>query len=469
MPGAAVSSRGGDAASAIFAHVSAPMTGDHYRKYMLAVLLMISASSYVDRIALGLVLQDIKLEFDLSDTQLGVLTGIAFALFYSLMGIPIARWADQGNRVTIISLTTALWSAALAACTMAGSFAQLLLIRIGVAVGEAGCIPPAHSLIADHYSRDERPRAVSIYMMGAPLSLVVGYFLAGWLNELYGWRTMFLILGLPGIGLAALARFTLREPRRARASTPRPQGLPSGDMPRDELRPGIGEVFRALWLNTTFRHLLVAFALTSFFAGGVGQWSPAFFIRTHGFETSELGMWLAIAHGGGGLAGVLWGGEIATRIAPSDEKKQLRAIGLSYCAFSVVTALIYMSPSYVLAFTFMALASFGAWLATGPLFSTIQTLVPAPMRATSIALLYLFANLIGMGLGPLATGMLSDALHPVFGSESLRYALLALCPGYLWGAWYIWRASSTVERDILKAAGAEAILPAGDAPDAIAR
>src|SRR5688572_19698438 len=153
---------------------------------MLVVLLVILASNYADRMALGLVMQDIKIELALSDVELGVLSGIAFAFFYSVMGIPIARWADRGNRVTIIALTTALWSAAVALCGLAGNFVQLLLIRIGVAVGEAGCIPPAHSLIADYFTRAERPRAVAIYMLGGSLSVVVGFFVAGWLNELYG-------------------------------------------------------------------------------------------------------------------------------------------------------------------------------------------------------------------------------------------------------------------------------------------
>src|SRR5688500_3715382 len=180
------------------------MTESRYKQYLLAVLLVVLASNYVDRLALGLLLQDIKVDLSLSDTQLGLLSGIAFALFYSVMGIPIARWADCGNRVTIITLTTALWSAAVALCGLAGSFGQLMLIRIGVAVGEAGCIPPAHSLIADYFTRAERPRAVSIYMLGASFAVVIGYFGAGWLNEFYGWRVTFMLLGLPGLVLAAL-------------------------------------------------------------------------------------------------------------------------------------------------------------------------------------------------------------------------------------------------------------------------
>src|SRR5579871_6443149 len=184
-----------------------------YRKYFLALLLVIFAFNNMERFALGVVLQDLKLDLHLTDTQLGFLSGIAFALFYSVMGIPIARWADRGNRVTIIALTTALWSVAVAACGMATTFLQLLLIRIGVGVGEAGCVPPAHSLISDYFDRAERPKAVGTYWQGTNVSLIIGYFLAGWLNQFYGWRVTFVLLGLPGLILAALAWFTMKDPR----------------------------------------------------------------------------------------------------------------------------------------------------------------------------------------------------------------------------------------------------------------
>ena len=184
-----------------------------YKRYALGVLTVIFLFNCVDRVALGIVLEDIKIDLDLTDTQLGLLSGISFALFYSVMGIPIARWADRGNRVTIISVTTFLWSVAVALCGLAGSFVQLLLIRIGVAVGEAGCNPPAFSLMADYFTRAERPRAAAIYAMGGALSFVVGFFGAGWLNELYGWRVTLMVLASPGVVLAALAWFILKEPR----------------------------------------------------------------------------------------------------------------------------------------------------------------------------------------------------------------------------------------------------------------
>jgi MFS family permease len=431
-------------------------TGDKqpYKNYLLTVLLTIYAFNSVDRLALGLLLQDIKVDLELNDTQLGFLTGIAFALFYATMGIPIARWADRGNRVTIISITTALWSLAVALCGLASSFLHLLLFRIGVAVGEAGCVPPAHSLIAENFTRAERPGAVSRYMLGGPLSAVIGYFLAGWLNEVYGWRATFLLLGLPGLLLAGLAWFTLRESRAQKINTRVVDNL-SRDTPlhsrctelsSDE--PGLKEVFVTLWSNITFRQLLFGYSIMAFFAQGVAQWQPAFFIRSHGLETGELGTWLSVITGVGGFLGLHWGGKLATRYAPHNERLQLKATAVAYANFGIISACIYLSSNYLLAFGLLGLATAGANMAIGPLLATIQTLVPSRMRATSIAIIYLFANLIGMGLGPLAAGVLSDMFKPWVGEESLRFVLLTLCPGFIWGAWYLWRASKTVAQDL---------------------
>ncbi|ATE65790.1 hypothetical protein CMV14_16435 [Rhizorhabdus dicambivorans] len=277
------------------------MTQLSYRHYLLGLLLVILAFNYVDRLALGLLLQDIKTDLALSDTQLGLLSGIAFAAFYAVMGIPIARWADRGDRVVIITITAALWSVMVALCGTATSFVQLVLIRVGVAIGEAGCIPPAHSLIADHFDRASRPRAVAIYMLGAPLALVIGNLGAGWLNELYGWRTTFILLGVPGLALAILAFLTLREPRRgavARAMSKTGAGT----------EPSMVAVLRVLWSSHAFRHLLVCFSVISFFGYGLLQWQPAFFMRSFGFQSGELGGWFALVWGGGGLVGTLAGG-----------------------------------------------------------------------------------------------------------------------------------------------------------------
>jgi MFS family permease len=425
-----------------------------YRQYLLTLLAVILAFNYVDRTILGLALENIKADLSLSDTQLGFLTGIAFALFYAVMGIPIARWADRGNRKTIIVLTLALWSAAAALCGLARSFIQLLLIRVAVAVGEAGCVPPAHSLIADYFNRAERPRAVARYMLGGALANVIGFLFAGWLNELYGWRAMFMLLGLPGLGLAMLSLLTLREPRRGTRTREDFRAGPNTSLPPPATaalssdHPSLEEVCATLLANRTFRNLLLCFAVSAFFNSGIVQWQATFFIRSYGLKTGELGTWFGMIYGIGALVGLYFGGELASHYAARNEQLQLRTIAILYSAVAVFSALIYLSPNHYLAFGCMALAGVGGAAANGPLFATIQTLVPERMRAMSIAILNLLANLIGMGLGPLAAGALSDGLSRWFGQESLRYALVILCPGYFWSAWYIWRASMTVTRDL---------------------
>lgn len=407
---------------------------------MLALLTIIMVFNYVDRVAMGLLLQDIKIDLSLSDTQLGLLTGIAFAGFYATMGIPIARWADRGNRVTIISLTVGLWSAAVALCGMAGSFFQLLLMRMGVAVGEAGCHPPAFSLIADYFTRAERPRAVARYMLGWPLALLTGFFAGGWLNQIYGWRATFVILGLPGVLLAALAALTLKEPRRKMASQVPSAGISS--TPSDQ--PRLKEVLRTLWGSAAYRNLLFAFSLSYFFGNGILQWLPAFFVRSHGLESGALGTWFAAIYGLGGLFGTWLGGELAARYAANNERSQLTALAILYAILALLGASVYLAPNYHLAFAVLMFSSVGSAAVTGPMFAATQTLVPPRMRAMSIAVVLFFSNLIGLGFGPLAVGALSDALRPWLGEESLRYALLVICPGYFWCTWHLWLASRTV-------------------------
>jgi len=428
------------------------MKGRAYKQYLLTILLVILAFNYVDRLALGLVLQDIKRDLILSDSQLGLLTGIAFALFYAVMGIPIARWADRGNRSTIITITTALWSVAVVVCGLVTNFSQLMLVRIGVAVGEAGCIPPAHSLIADYFDRGERPRAVARYMLGGSLSVVIGYFAAGWINEFFGWRIMFVLIGAPGLILALLAWLTIREPRVHRAQMfdePKSRVIDDPDAVQTA-EPSVREVLVTLWQKASFRHLLLGFSVIYFFAYGINQWQPAFFIRSFGFATGELGTWFAVIYGVGGIFGTYLGGEWAARHAVSNERRQLRGAALAYSGAGLVSVLIYMSGNRFAALLAVGAATVGLAIANGPLFATIQTLVPERMRAMSIATIYLFANLVGMGLGPLAAGTLSDLLRPWQGEESLRYALLLLCPGYAWAAWHVWRAGRTVTEDIAR-------------------
>jgi MFS transporter, Spinster family, sphingosine-1-phosphate transporter len=427
------------------------MSKTTYRHYLLAVLTLTFAFNLLDRLALGLVFEDIRVDLQLSDTQLGFLGGISFALFYAAMGLPIARWADRGNRVTIISLTTALWSVAVSLCGTAAGFVQLLLIRIGVAVGEAGCSPPAWSLIADYYTRAERPRAAAIYGLGGPIAFVFGYFLAGWLNELYGWRVMFMVLGAPGVGLAALTWFTLKEPRLSLPNWESRSVIGPASAAAAAVQPSVKEVCTALWKNATFRNVLLCLSMMAFFTYGIFMWQPTFIMRTYGLTSGQASNWFALAYGAGGGLGSYLGGEFASRYAPQNERLQLRALAVTLIGAGVLSLSVYMVSTYQAAFGLMGVYILAVMTVNGPLFAMMQTLVPEQMRAMAFALMYLVTNLIGMGFGPLVAGALSDLFRPLVGEESLRYALLTLTSGFLCIAWFAWRASNTVESDIAAA------------------
>jgi MFS family permease len=410
---------------------------------MLAVLTLIAAHNYVDRMALGLLLQEIKFDLRLSDTQLGLVTGLAFALLYATLGIPLARWADRGNRVVLIAVATGIWSTAVALSGMARSFAQLLIARIAAGCGEAGCLPPAHSLIAHYYSRRERPRALSIYMLAAPIGMIIGFWPAAVLNDQIGWRATFVVLGVPGLLLALLAAPTLKEPRQLLAELE--QDLPSP--PQRSLIAAWAELMR----NRTYRNCLIAFSISMFFGTGLLQWKPAFFIRSFGMSTREVGESFAIVYGACGVVGTFLGGWAATRFAGNQEARQLKSMAILYCVYVILSAALFLAQTKLLAILFLTLAMLGGALLAGPLFAIIHAVVPGEVRALAVASVFLCANLIGMGLGPLFVGFLSDMLRPALGDESLRYALLAVTPGYFWAAWHVYRASGSVAQDVASA------------------
>jgi len=401
------------------------MADRFYKNYLLVLLLAILACNFIDRWALGLVLQDIKADLSLSDTQLGVLSGIAFAMFYSLMGIPIARWVDSGNRVIIISLSAALWSIAVCACGGARGFLQLILLRMAVGIGEAGGFVPGFSLLADYFSRADRPRAMAVYGLGGPLSIVIGYLAAGWLNAHYGWRFMFAALGAPGLLLAALAGLTLREPRRI--------GVRENDKGAAAPlahRQRLWEVLATLWRIPTFRELLLCVSTLFFFTYGILQWQPTFFIRSFQLTGAQVGAGFATVYGLGGLLGTYWGGALSARYAAQDERKQLRYVTFALSIAAFVSVWIYLTHSLYLAFTLLAAVAVAQHCVNAPVYATLQTLIPESMRGTAIAVVLLFGNLIGMGFGPLAAGVLSDFYGATVGADSLRFALLTLSPGY---------------------------------------
>ena len=274
-----------------------------YRRYALFVLFLVFTSSHVDRQILAILLEPIKHELVLSDTQLGFLSGIAFAIFYATLGIPMAMWADRSNRRNIITLALTMWSGMTVLCGMAANFSQLALARIGVGVGEAGSSPPSHSIIADMYAPTERATAMGTFSLGINCGLLIGFSVGGWINQWYGWRAAFWVVGAPGLMLALLVRYSLREP---------PRGYAEGLQSVSHEAPSLGAVVSYMWSTPALRHIVAGTTLASFVGYGVVLWLPSFLMRSHGLQSGAIGMLLALGFGVFGGVGTFMGGRSRT-------------------------------------------------------------------------------------------------------------------------------------------------------------
>lgn len=415
-------------------------SGGGQRYYALALLTLAYVFNFVDRQIIAILQDPIKAEFGLSDTQLGLLNGFAFALFYVGFGLPLARWADGGIRRNLLAWAVALWSLMTALCGLAQSYAQLLLARMGVGVGEAGCSPAAHSMISDLFPAEQRATALGTYSMGVNLGILMGFVAGGWLNELYGWRVALMVVGLPGLLLALWIRLTVREPVRQETGN-------------QTLVP-MAQVFGYFWSLNSARWLALGCGLTSVGGYGLANWMPSFLIRSHGMGTAELGIWLALIAGVGGGLGTFCGGWLADRLGRRDPRWALWLPALVLSTLLPLLALSFLLPGKLpalLVYIYPA-SVISSYLA--PAIATLHSLSPNRMRAMASAVLFLVINLIGLGLGPLAIGLLSDLLQPQLGAESLRYALLLLvCGGVALGALCFYRAAGFLPAELSKVRG----------------
>jgi len=416
-----------------------------YRSYALLLLTGVYTMNFVDRQILSILLEPIKVDLGLSDTQLGFLSGISFAIFYATLGIPIAMLADRTNRRNIVAFTLALFSVMTAVCGMAQNFVHLALARIGVGIGEAGTSPPAHSMIADMYAPKERGAAMGVYSIGVNIGILIGFLVGGWVAQWYGWRTAFHVVAIPGLLLALIVQFTLREPKR---------GHSDGYQDVGAAAPPPREVFAFLLTQRSFVHLAIGSGLAAFVGYGAVTWLPAYLIRSFGMETGPIGTWLALIIGVAGGLGTFAAGAIADRLAHRDIRW--------YAWLPVVTAIIalpftfgvYFAASGTMALLFFVLPAFlgNAYLPNS--LSMLQSLSTLRMRSAASALWLFIVNMIGLGLGPQAVGVLSDIYDTQFGLgiESLRYSLLTLSFIGLWSALHLYLASRTLKADIARAA-----------------
>jgi MFS family permease len=418
--------------------VTPPSKG--YRRYVLFLLTIVYALNFVDRQILVILQESIKADMLLSDAQLGLLTGFAFAIFYVSVGIPIARWADVGNRKNIVAGAIAVWSGMTALSGLTQNFYQLLLARIGVGVGEAGGSPPSHSILSDYYPAKERGRAMSIYSTGVYLGILIGFIVGGWVNEHYGWRIAFFAVGLPGLLVALVVKFTLREPIR---------GISDGV----EIKTSVTfkETISTLWGLKSFRFFALGSGLTAFCSYGIGNFLPSFLIRSHGFETTQVGISLAITAGLGGIIGTYAGGHFADKLGLKDIRWYLwvPAIPAIFGPALIATAMFLDDSTQALTLLFISTV-FGA-LYLGPVIAITHTLVSPSMRAMSSAVLFFVLNLIGLGCGPLVVGLISDALTPSLGSgDALRYSIAGVSFVGLLSMLAFYRAAKYLPGDLAK-------------------
>jgi len=416
--------------------------GRRARQYALALICTVYVFNFIDRQILAILLPAIKAEFSVDDWVLGFLAGPAFALFYVALGIPIAVLADRWNRRNLISIALALWSAMTALSGAAANIVQLALARIGVGVGEAGFSPPAHSMIADMFPPDRRSLAMGVFTLGISLGIMIAYLGGGWMVQNFGWRQAFFVVGVPGVLLAVLFRLTVDEP---------PRGMSEGRTDAGERYSALA-VTRFLLARRSFVHLSLGAGLASFNAYAVLSFFPSFLVRSHAMNLQEIGVFLGLIIGISTGIGFVGGGWIADRVG-----KTSRRYSLWIMSAAMLLGWIFVFPLYLLTDPMTVLALFFVPsllnnLYLGTTFAQTQGLVPLRMRSVASALLLFVINLIGLGLGPLVAGWLSDMLVPTAGNESLRYGLLIV--GAVigpWVAWHFWVAGKYIEGDLARA------------------
>lgn len=401
------------------------------------MLTVVYTFNFIDRQILVILQEPIKADLGLSDAQLGLLTGFSFALVYVTAGIPIAWLADRANRRNIVAASLAFWSLMTALSGLVQNYGQLLAARLGVGVGEAGGSPPSHSMISDYFPPSSRGTALSFYSMGIYIGVLFGFAAGGWIAENFGWRNAFFVIGIPGILYALVVLWVVKEPKRGQYDL---AGVPA--------QSSLSETLAGLKRRPTFWYLSVGCAFTAFISYGNGNFMPSFLMRNHGMSLAEVGAILGLISGLSGATGTFLGGFLADRLATRDMRWYVwipilgglsSMIPAYYTLFGENTTLIVaaMIPSQILSALYL-----------GPCIATCHNLVSPGMRAMASAILYFVLNLIGLGLGPLTVGILSDLFAEPFGENNLRYAMAtALTIGFL-GIYFLWMGSRSLNRDL---------------------
>lgn len=386
-----------------------------YRYYVVSCLFLLYALAYADRVIVSIVALPLRRELGLSDTQLGVLGGLSFALLYCTVAIPVAIWADRGRRVTIVTSAIALWSAFTALCGAAGNFIQLFLCRLAVGVGEAGAVAPSYSLIADYFPPSQRARALSVFHLGLPVGSALGLLLGGYVAAWWGWRAAFLVAGICGLLFTPILWFTIREPVRGQLDARR-QASPEQE--------GFRSVLRHVSARPSFWLISFAGGTGGIMLYGYGFWLPAFFQRSHGLSLTATSLLVAAILFLGGVAGNLLGGWLGDRWGARSKCAYAFIPAVGALVALPVTSLGLFANTLWIAAPLLVAPQACALLATSPIGAALQHLGPPTMRATIVAFYMFIFNLAGLGIGTMMLGSISDLFSSIFGDHALRYALL---------------------------------------------
>jgi len=407
------------------------------RAYVLFILVLVYTFNFIDRQIVGILAVPIKADLGLTDTQLGLMGGLAFALFYTGLGIPVAMLADRFSRTWIMTVALTLWSAMTAVCGLATNFWQLFAARLGVGVGEAGGVAPAYSLISDYFPPGQRARALSVFSFGIPIGSALGIVFGGIIASMINWRYAFFFVGLAGIVIAPIFRMTIKEPPRGQFDRQR----------KDRSPPGLKSILTTLSRKPSFWLLAVGASCSSMMGYGVFFWLPSFFVRSYGLTLLNASLFYGAVLLVGGLAGIWVGGWLGDRFGPSQRSQYARIPAIAFLVTVPFYVLAILSPTLTVSFVVLLVpTALGlAWL--GPIISAIQHLVRPDMRATASAIFLFINNLIGIGLGTYAIGALSDTLQVHFGDDSLRYSILAGTGFYILAAILFFLAARWLEQD----------------------
>jgi predicted MFS family arabinose efflux permease len=409
------------------------------KKHLTLILLtLIATVQFFDRALMVVIMEPLKQEFQLSDSQLGLLSGFSYAAAFAIAGIPLGWLADRRNRRNLLAGLVALWSILVGMAGMAGSFAALVATRVGIGAMDAGGQPCSVSMIADLYPREKRATAVAIFYVGVPVGMLLGFMLGAMVAVEYGWRKAFYVAALPGMVLALLLWLVAREPQRGGDSAGQDEGP----------APGFGATIAFMRGQSALLNVIGASILVTATSSAMMSWIGSLLVRSHGLSLAHVGMLTALCMGGFGALGTVLFGIFADRAGARDMRFQPRLMALAAAMVSLMGSAVALLPTVT--GVAIALAVFAAFVAglNGPTYALSQSLVKVRMRATSISILVVLLNLIGVGLGPTIAGVLSDVFAARFGADSVRWAMVCVLSANLPAVWLFLRAARTINADL---------------------